>query len=196
VTTDTRTGSSLFNVLADPNDQSAWERFVYRHQARIRKWCRLWGSQEADAEDISQMILCKLLEQLKAFRYDPRRGTFRAWLKTVTRNTWLNLRRQPRPIHLDDAAWAEWEKLHEETCERELFQEALARIQTQVEIDTWRVFELYVLEGRSPADVSRQTGKSVPAIYMVRYRVARKLADEIAKLDTWGAENGNSRNGA
>jgi DNA-directed RNA polymerase specialized sigma24 family protein len=96
-------------------------------------------------------------------------------------------------LSLDEAALAHWEAIHEETCEQELFHEALARIQTQLDCDTWRIFELYVLEDRSPADVSRQTGKSVPAIYMVKYRVTRKLAAEIAVLGgtTDGAENSN-----
>lgn len=182
MTTETRTGSSLFHLLSDPGDEFAWERFVRRHQSRIRKWCRRWGSQDAEADDISQMILCKLLEQLKSFRYDPDRGKFRSWLKTITRNTWLNLRKQPQFIHLEEAACHDWERVLQETWQRELFQEALARVQPQVEEDTWRIFELYVLEDRPANEISKLTGKSVPSVYMAKYRVAKKLSTEIALL--------------
>ncbi len=182
MSSETRTGSTLFGLLEDPVDEVAWERFVRRHQARIHRWCLQWGSQEADAEDLCQVIFCKLMEQLKAFRYDPQRGKFRSWLKTVTRNTWLNLRSEPRAMHLYDRACEDCEQMLQEVWERELFDEGLARVMPLVDRETWRIFELYALEGNKPDEVASLTGRTVPAVYMVKYRLTKMLTAEIASL--------------
>jgi RNA polymerase sigma factor (sigma-70 family) len=128
------------------------------------------------------MILCKLLEELKSFQYDFRRGKFRSWLKTVTRNTWLNVRKQRPLLHLEEVACNDWENVLQDAWDQELFHEALSRVKPQVEEETWRAFEMYVLENQSLEEVSRITGKSVPSIYMAKYRVTKRLCSEIAKL--------------
>ena len=183
MTDETRTVSSLFRLMADPNDVFAWERLVARHQERIQGWCRRWGAQAADAEDISQMILCKLLEQISSFQYDPSKGKFRSWLKTIARNTWLNVRQRPQLALLTEESCEDYVDLFQEIWERELFHEALSRVSPLLDEQTWRTFELYVLEGRTAEEVSRLTGKSKSAIYMVKYRVTSMLTGEIERLN-------------
>jgi RNA polymerase sigma-70 factor (ECF subfamily) len=81
-----------------PADQAAWAAFTERYGRKIYGWCRYWQLQEADAEDITQAVLLKLAEKMRAFTYDPGRGSFRAWLKTVTHNAWRDFvegRRRP-----------------------------------------------------------------------------------------------------
>lgn len=188
MSTETRTGSTLFGLLENPIDEVAWGRFVDRHQGRIRQWCIQWGSQDADADDLCQVIFCKLMQQLKAFRYDPQRGKFRSWLKTVTRNTWLNLRKEPRAMQLYDQACEDCERMLREIWERELFDEAVSRVMRKVDRETWRVFELYVLEDRHSKEVATMTRKSIPAIYMAKYRVGKLLTEEIRTLAGEDAE--------
>jgi RNA polymerase sigma-70 factor (ECF subfamily) len=85
---DSRTSITLLETLRQtPKDAEAWERFVWRYRPMIYGWCREWGLQGADADDVAQDVLAKLTEKLGHFRYDSSR-CFRAWLKTVTQHAW------------------------------------------------------------------------------------------------------------
>jgi RNA polymerase sigma factor (sigma-70 family) len=79
--------SLLVQLRLDPANQSAWRDFVSRYGRQIYGWCRQWGVQDADAEDVTQSVLLILAERLRDFHYDPQ-GSFRAWLKTVTYHAW------------------------------------------------------------------------------------------------------------
>ena len=50
----------LDRLRRDPKDQAAWSEFVARYGPRILQWCRGWGLQESDAQDVTQDVLLKL----------------------------------------------------------------------------------------------------------------------------------------
>ena len=50
----------LGRLREDPKDQAAWNDFVARYQPKILQWCRGWGLQESDANDVTQAVLLKL----------------------------------------------------------------------------------------------------------------------------------------
>src|ERR1700720_1193841 len=77
----------LTRLRQDPSDQAGWDEFVECYGRHIYRWCRQWKLQDADAEDVTQDILEKLTQTLRAFAYDPSRS-FRCWLKTVAHHTW------------------------------------------------------------------------------------------------------------
>ena len=86
--TETQTSTTLLRQLRDnPLDGAAWDRFVERYGLLVYRWCRHWGLQEADADDVSQNVLVELLRQMRSFTYDPS-GSFRAWLRTVAYRGW------------------------------------------------------------------------------------------------------------
>src|SRR5437764_578573 len=77
-------------TAARPRDfdhPASWDEFVERYGRHIYRWCRQWKLQDADAEDVTQDILVKLTQKLRAFAYDPSRS-FRGWLKTVAHHAW------------------------------------------------------------------------------------------------------------
>ena len=41
-----------------------------RYGRKIYAWCRRWNLQEADTEDVTQMVLLKLAEKMRSFDYD------------------------------------------------------------------------------------------------------------------------------
>src|SRR5262249_28454560 len=96
--TDSGTSTSLLVRLQQaPADEAAWAEFVRRYGARIHVWGRRWGLQEADAHDVSQDVLLKLVRAMQAFRYDPSQR-FRGWLKTIAHHAWQDLARGRRLI--------------------------------------------------------------------------------------------------
>jgi RNA polymerase sigma-70 factor (ECF subfamily) len=190
------TGSTLHTLLRDPAAPPAWEAFVERYAPRIYGWCRRWGLQESDAEDVTQTVLLKLVRRLRTFRYDPGKGSFRAWLMTVTRSAWTDFlaeRRRPGAAGTGDSSVLELlqtvdagddlARSLEDEYERELFEEAKARVQLRVEARDWKVFSALALEGRSGKEVAAELGMTVTATRQVKYRVQQKLTQEVGRLE-------------
>ena len=88
---DSETSLTLMEMLReDPRNAVAWDRFVRRYYPKIYRWCRSWGLQEADAEDVAQDVIAKLTQKMASFQYDESR-CFRAWLKTITQRVLSDL---------------------------------------------------------------------------------------------------------
>ena len=79
------TSTTLLRRLRDPADKDAWGAFAENYGRHIYAWCRRWHLQEADAEDVTQGLLVKIPTKMRSFHYDPKVGSFRAWLKTPKR---------------------------------------------------------------------------------------------------------------
>lgn len=177
-----------------PADAVAWEEFVDRYGDLIIGWCRKWGLQEADALDVSQIVLAKLSAKLRTFEYDPSRS-FRGWLKTLVHHAWRDLvdaPQWPRRGSGDTRIFAMLQTVEarddllrsiEAGHERELLCEAMARVEPRVSPQSWLAFQRLALGGCSGSEVARDLGMSVAAAYMAKSRVQAMLRDEIAVLD-------------
>jgi len=177
-----------------PSDSGAWSEFVEWYGSKIYVWCRNWGLQEADAEDVTQEVFLKLSSRMQDFRYDPE-GSFHAWLKTVSHHTWqdyLARQRKPGQGSGGDGARArlssveardDLEKWVAAAGDEELLKEAAARVQLRVEPRTWDAFRLLALEGRSGAEAAEILGMKVATLFVARSKVQRMLREELARLD-------------
>jgi RNA polymerase sigma factor (sigma-70 family) len=176
-----------------PLDQAAWEEFVKRYGPSVLDWCRRWGAQEADALDVSQVVLSKLAVQMRHFAYDPSRS-FRSWLRTVALNAWRDSLDARRP----DAASGETEvhgrlnqlqarddlmRRLEEQFDLELLEEARRRVRGRVLPRTWDAYELTAVECLSGAEAARRLGMSVAAVFTAKASVLRMLRDETRDLE-------------
>src|SRR4051812_16701923 len=76
---------TLLDRLREPHQPEAWDRFVRLYAPLLLHWAAGQGLQPADAEDLAQTVLVKLVRLLPGYG---RRGgqTFRGWLFTVCRN--------------------------------------------------------------------------------------------------------------
>src|SRR5207253_2195569 len=100
--------------------------------------------QDADAEDVCQMVLVRLAERMRDFVYDPARS-FRGWLRTLTRHAWSDFvqsrQRAGRGSGADEAerclytveARDSLVAQLEEHFDREIVEEASARVRLRVE---------------------------------------------------------------
>jgi RNA polymerase sigma factor (sigma-70 family) len=184
----------LGRLRQDPTDQKAWERFVLLYGPRITAWCRKWGLQEADAQDVTQIVLVKLAGKMRTFEYDPERS-FRGWLKTLTHHAWSDFLSGQRPAVVgsgDTAVLAllqsveareELVKRLEEAFDGELLEEAMTRVRLRVAAPTWDAFRLTALEGLSGAEAGAKLGMKVAAVYVARSEVQKRLRAEVQRLE-------------
>lgn len=184
----------LGRLRADPNDQASWAEFTAWYGGKVYVWCRAWGLQEADAQEVTQEVFLKLSQRMREFRYDPTRS-FRGWLKTVTHNAWQDYVAKLRKPGHGTGGDSMFERLAEvpahddlarrldEACDEELLREASARVQLRVEPRTWSAFEMLAKDGRSGAEAAEQLGMKVATVFVARSKVQRMLLEEVARLD-------------
>lgn len=184
----------LDRLRQQPTDQAAWNDFVARYGPKIYQWCRHWHLQEADALDVTQNVLLKLAQKMSTFAYDPG-GSFRAWLKTLTRHAWtdyLEGRERAGPDAGDSRvgeALASLEagddlvKRLDEEFNRELFEQASIRVRLRVAPRTWDAFRLTALEGQPAAQAAAQLAMKVAHVYVAKSEVLKMLQQEVQKLE-------------
>jgi RNA polymerase sigma-70 factor (ECF subfamily) len=187
-----RTGSVLLLLLDNPTDADCWNAFVDRYAPKIYGWCRQWRLQEADAQDVTQEVLARLVRKLRTFTYDPHKGTFRGWLKTLTHHAWCDYLEErgragggPEGLARLDTLEARQDLLGAlaEVFDLELLAEAQARVQLQVSPRDWKIFQELAVEGRPGPAVARELGMTVTAVLMARSRVQKRLRQEIRRLE-------------
>ena len=181
------TSLSLLELLQrEPDNQPAWNRFVKSYGHRVYGWCLSYRLQVADAEEMTQQVLLKLVQKLPEFRYDRSKGRFSGWLKTLTNNTisdlfksfhWQrfeHLATEPAREALHAGLDAEWRK--------EVLDLACQRVRRQVGDRAWQAFWLKEHDGLSGAEAAKRLGMPLGTYYPTYSRVKKLLQDECRRL--------------
>jgi len=190
--------SLLARLAATCTGESAasWERFFALYQPIIEKFAAYAGAGR-DAEDISQDVFIKLVDIFRNDKYDPARGTFRAYLATMIRreviNRWhkaearaadrhVSADNDEHPIELSvpsetaailDAKWRL--ARHEAAIEHILTQTALSQKSKDI-------YRAYVIEGRPIGEVAAAFGVPNNTVSQTKTRVDRMIAEHEALL--------------
>ena len=200
--TNTPTRVSLLGRLhGQPDNPEVWEEFVSHYGPKVHNWCRGWGLQLADADDVTQAVLMKLAAKLRDFQYDPARS-FRGWLKTLTHHAWRDQSQRDDRQGIgsgDSAVFEILDRLEarrslasclEEAFDQELLAEAVARVQIRVERRTWEAFRLLAEEGWSGVEAARHLGMKIATVFVARSKVQRLLREEIRRLENESSPRG------
>lgn len=195
---DAPPGSTRATLLARlrqaPSDQAAWGEFVAHYGPAVRAWCRRWGLQEADVEDVTQNVLLRLSVKLPEFAYD-RTKSFRAWLKVLTGNACRDYLRRVaaatagsgdtavRDLLESAPAQADLEARLDEAFDRELLAVAAEAVKARVAPQTWEAFRLTAVDGLPGAEAAARIPMQVSQVYVAKRRVQKLLQEELAKLD-------------
>jgi RNA polymerase sigma-70 factor (ECF subfamily) len=168
---------------------AAWSEFVELYTPLLYSWATRLGLQSADAADLVQDIFVTLVQKLPEFEYDSRKS-FRAWLRTVLLNRWRDREKraavaseQNDAAALEQAAGPDQALEVEEAEYREmLLRRALELMRREFRPATWRACWEQVVQGRPAAEVARELGLSVNAVYVARSRVLRRLREYLEHL--------------
>jgi RNA polymerase sigma factor (sigma-70 family) len=184
-------GTLMMRIQEDPADHCAWDEFVELYQPMIRAWCLRWGSQPADAEDIAQQVLLKLLTAMKNYRRQAGSG-FRCWLKTVTHNAWLDFVTARRnsaqyPGSIDSItdsndALADLETQMQRAFENELLAMAMHRVKPRLKPSTWEAFRLTAIENLQGVEAAARLDMDVSNVFVHKHRVMKLLEAEVRIL--------------
>ncbi len=185
----TTTHGTLLARIADPADSNAWSEFCAQYEEMIRAFARRQGVVGANADDIVQDVLLSLTKAMPGFEYNPEKGRFRSYLKTVVvRAIIRRTEREPgaAPLSdldeatraaatdpsLDDAWEEEWRQQH--------LRRAMRIVESEFNATDLSSFQAYVLEGKDAAEVAAQMGVSTGQVYTAKHRVLARLRTVIA----------------
>jgi RNA polymerase sigma-70 factor (ECF subfamily) len=183
--------SSLILRLTE-REPEAWQRFLHLYGPLVYSWCRgRWGLAPADAADLLQEVLLRVLEALPQYRG----GNFVAWLKRITDTRVLNhlQRHAERGAGGSDAQQQFAEVADPRTLSYPgelaapgpdavgpealggVLRRALDCLRPSFAGGTWEAFWQVSVVGRDPADVAHDLGKSANAVYIANSRVLARL---------------------
>lgn len=177
------TSATLLDRLRRPDDPAAWDRFTTLYTPLLHTWAARQGFHPADAADLVQDVLVKLLRELPRYVRGPGQS-FRGWLRTLATNAGRDFRRRAatRPLPpadgLADAADPA-DGFDEADHRRALVARGLSLIRSEFAGRTWEAFEGVVVRGRAVADVAAELGLTANAVYLARHRVLTRLRREI-----------------
>ncbi len=187
---------TLLARIRDGQNTDAWSEFVQLYGPVVYRFARNRGLQDADAADLMQDVLRSVARNAHRMEYDPKRGTFRGWLYTVTRNKIYNFltaqKNRPRGTgdadvqeRLDATAAPEVEGPDEEwekEYQRQISSHAMERVRGEFQDRTWQAFWETAVEGKAATEVGAGLKMTAGAVYVAKSRVLARLRDEVKKM--------------
>jgi RNA polymerase sigma-70 factor (ECF subfamily) len=186
---------SLLARLRDGDDADAWREFVALYAPVVYGFARKRGLQDADAADLMQEVLRSVSAHAGTLEYDRKKGTFRGWLYTVTRNKVYNFLSagKNRPRATGDSGTrqrleaepdrngppdGDWEREYQ----KQLSARAMDRVKGEFQASTWKAFWGTAVDGRPAGDVAKELGMSPGAVYVAKSRVLARLREEVQAM--------------
>lgn len=194
-TADRNSTSSSLIARARDADPQAWERLCRLYGPVIYHWALGAGLQSHDASDVMQDVFAAVATNLTRFHKRAPHDSFRGWLWTITRNRIRDLHRRRRGKANPQGGSSAMQLMRElpasppstdsgqgKSEAQMLWHRALRLAQSDFEPRTWEAFWRATVDEESPADVARDMGLSVWAVYKARARVLRRLREEFEGL--------------
>ncbi len=190
-----RTQASLLERVRSLDDHPSWARFHARYQPFLLRVASAAGLAPADADDIVQLALIAVAGEMPTFQYDPAKGSFRGWLKTIVahriamhfrtthrREAKVSIGTMPERDPADAAAWAQFDARWDAEWENHLLERVLERLGGRVAARDLQVFDLAARHGWGVRRIASAQNRSSAAVYLVRSRVGRQVKAELVAL--------------
>lgn len=186
------TRTSLLRDIQDPRNSRRWSEFRAVYEPMITAFVRKQNVPWHEVDELVQQVFIKLWSGIASYHRTEAR--FHVWLYQVVRHAVCDWHRQQgKQARLAQAAaeqrrdaafvlpeepGIEWER----DFQRRTFECAIATVRPSVEPQTWACFEQHVVLGRPAADVARELGRNVNAVYTNASRVLTKVREACKHL--------------
>jgi RNA polymerase sigma-70 factor (ECF subfamily) len=186
---------SLLSRLEDWQDNKSWQEFFEIYWRLVYSVALRSGLSDMEAQEVVQETFICVAKNIHQFRRDRAKGTFKGWLRNITR--WRiadQLRKRTRgatsesaapPEDMasldgsDDEGDADWQLEWKES----LLKSAIERVKGRVKAEHFQIFDLYALRGWPVRKVAQVLGVSAPMVYLVKHRVTAMIRREALALE-------------
>lgn len=186
---DTR--ASLIARICDLGNDEAWHEFAYIYEPVIRRFIQRHGLQSADAEEISQEVLSRIVSSISTWNGGQQQSSFRGWLYRITRNLTIDfLRKRKTELAINAGQDAELTQIptsdsssreFQAEYEKQIFHWAAEKLKPDFKAANWQAFWLSTVEGIPIEQVAQRLGMDCSAIYVARSRIMSRLAQLVQK---------------
>ena len=197
-----KTRKSLIEKLDNWEDHKVWDEFYQTYWRLIFSVASKAGLTREEAFDVVQETIIAIARQVKKGQYDPRAGSFKAWLLQMTRWRILDVfrarKRQPSlgdqgDEHSENANLAmerlsaEKDNVLEKVWDKEwkdnITSAALERVKTRVSPRQFQIFDCYVLKGWGVKKTAEVLGINAAQVYLAKHRVGALVKKEVKSLE-------------
>jgi len=199
-----RTRATLIHRLKDWQDQAGWQEFFDTYWKLIYGVAVKSGLTGTEALDVVQETMISVAKHMPSFNYDRTRGSFKAWLMTMTRWRITDQFRKRDPVlhsksrheHCSDSTTAatldnipdrtslELEALWDAEWEKTLLEAAMVKVKRGFDPQHYQIFDLYVNKGWTPDRIAKTFGIAVGQVYLTKHRVTEVIKKEVERLKT------------
>lgn len=183
------TRASLLIRIKDPSDSMAWRDFDAIYRPMLHRFATLRGLDHSAAEDVVQHCMVAIHEHIRGFEYDPKKGRFKAWLRTMVNNRIRNLHRnrhedeaktqdfkrgQDRELSPDEAFDKVWMEEH--------LRHAMQDLRREAGDTTYAAFTAYAIDARPVEEVCKEFDLSANQLYKIKWRLTQRLSEMMKEL--------------
>lgn len=181
---------TILNNILNVDDVS-WNEFYDFYSPLIHLRGKSRGLSQTECEELVQDVMMSFFKGLKKFQYDPSKGRFRSFFKTIIDRRAIDIMRGrkkktismdesmkdslPSDENIEDQWESEWKK--------RIFEAAVEKVKHDSSEQTFKVFESCVLNGEKPKDVAKKLKMSVNSVYFAKHRVMVKLKQIVERLE-------------
>jgi RNA polymerase sigma factor (sigma-70 family) len=185
------TKASLLGRLKNPEDQSSWQEFFDTYSKLIYGVARKAGLNEVDARDVLQATMEAVADNLPRFKYEPRIGSFKAWLLNLTRLLIIAQACKPRPasgssqtsgVETNSAGQAV-DRLWEKEWEINLLEAAVANVKRRLEPAKYQIYDFCVNKKWPPQRVAAVFGLLVDQVLEAQQEINEMIQAEARRLE-------------
>jgi RNA polymerase sigma factor (sigma-70 family) len=192
------TRRTLLSRLKDWDDRENWQLFFDTYWRLIYRAATKGGLTDAEAQDVVQETVISVMKRIHTFKYDPRKGSFKAWLLIMTRWQIVALLRKRDPIPASektsaeassevdalDCVMPELEASWDREWEANLLEAATERVKHTTDPKQYQIFDLIVFRKWPVSKVARFLRTNRARVYLAKHRVGQQIKKEIARLQT------------
>lgn len=184
------TRSSVIKAVANTGNEAAWQRLFDLYAGFVFSIARAKGLNDADADDIVQMVFSDLARNLPTFKYDRAKGCFRSYLSSLVHWRVMDRLKYGRRDAELKASFMEEVKaagnadvdFEEREWQKAALEEALRRIKPEVNPEHYAAFVASAVEGQDTETVTRLYGISSDNLYQIRKRLTAKLRETVGQV--------------
>jgi len=192
---------SLLSRLQNRDDQDSWRDFFDTYWRLIYSIALKSGLTEAEAQDAVQETIICVAKDIEKFKRDRSLGSFKGWLRNLTR--WRiadQLRKREPAVLIENAPPAEntgssglsevsdpadcvLENIWEEEWQSNLMETATERVKRRVKEEHYQIFELNVIRQWPANKVAGTLGVNIAQVYLAKYRIMALIKKEVRLLE-------------
>src|SRR5882724_3671309 len=187
------TRATLLGRLKNWKDQSSWQEFFDTYWKLIYGVARKAGLNEVEAQDVLQATIALVADQMPTFKYDPKIGSFKAWLRNLTRLQIIShsLKRRASPSETSNRALTAEshpsggtvDRMWDTEWQSNMKEAAVVNVKRRLDPKKYQIYDFCVNKKWSPEKVAAAFGLSAEEARAATESINEMIAAEAKRLE-------------